>query len=225
MLLSTFKRLIIFLLVSWFVASARMTDAGTVTELYQSDFITGPYIIDEPGIYRLAEDISFNPNSTALLGTDAYHAGFPLPNQFAPSGPYNPSAFGIGFFAAIAITAQNVVLDLAGHTIEQSKEHALLQRFFAVIELADQPFIPEQGPSDFGADIKSAINVFIMNGPIGPGLSPDCVEEENKFSAREATLRCCDGIVRIEAYRKSKDPELKPMILPGDASRSLTVMA
>jgi len=181
MLLLTLKRSIIFLLAFWFVASAQISSAETVTELYQSDFVSGTYIIDAPGIYRLAEDISFNPNSTALLGTDAYYAGFPLPNQFAPSGPYNPSAFGIGFFAAIAITAHNVVLDLAGHTIEQSKEHALLQRFFAVIELADQPFIPKQGPSDFGADIKSAVNVFIMNGTIGRSAHHGIHGNGNRF--------------------------------------------
>ncbi|MGD8363724.1 MAG: hypothetical protein PVI36_02335 [Desulfobacterales bacterium] len=181
MLLSTLKRSIIFSLAFWFVVSARMSSAETVIDLYQSDFVYGTYIIDEPGIYRLAEDISFNPNSTALLGTDAYHAGFPMPNQFAPSGPYNPRAFGIGFFAAIAITAPNVVLDLAGHTIEQSKEHALLQRFFAVIELADQPFIPQQGPADFGADIKSATNVFIMNGTIGRSAHHGIHGNGNRF--------------------------------------------
>nr|WP_320016610.1 hypothetical protein [uncultured Desulfobacter sp.] len=140
-----FKRLLVFSSAFVLISIGWASNAESVTRLYQSDFMHGTYIIDKPGVYQLAEDISFNPNSTALLGTDAYHAGFPLPDQFAPSGPYEPSAFGIGFFAAIAIPAENVVLDLAGHTIEQSEEHALLQRFFSVIELADQPFIPGQG--------------------------------------------------------------------------------
>ena len=59
------------------------------------------------------------------------------------------------------------MLDLNGYRIEQSAEHALLQRFFSVIELADQPFLPSQGPSDFGREIQSATNVTIKNGTIG----------------------------------------------------------
>jgi hypothetical protein len=153
--------------------------AGDVVELFQDDFTYGTYIIDRPGRYRLAEDISFNPNSTTTLGVDAYRAGFPLPGQFAdgtnepfvPGGPddprYDPAAFGIGFFAAIVIAADGVDLDLNGYTIDQSEEHALLQRFFAVIELADRPFIPNQGPHSFGSQISSAKNVVIRNGTIG----------------------------------------------------------
>ncbi len=111
-------------------------------------------------------------------GVDAYSSGNPLPTQFGdydgsftPGGPmdarYNPAAYGIGFFAAIAITADDVTLDLNGFTIEQSAEHALLQRFFAVIELADQPFIPNQGPHGFGAELQAASSVTITNGTIG----------------------------------------------------------
>jgi hypothetical protein len=159
--------LFLILLASASQSGARGARNQIATELFQSDFEKGTYIIDTPGVYRLAEDISFNPNSAAMLGRDAYGAGFPLPEQFAPSGPYDPKAYGIGFFAAIAITAEDVVLDLAGHTIAQSEEHALLMRFFAVIELADQPFIPTQGPSDFGPELLSAKNVVIKNGTIG----------------------------------------------------------
>ena len=174
--------------------------ASGVTLLSNSDFKFGTYIIDKPGIYRLAEDISFNPNSPATLTealqsgdlppdlaaalgipnpADAYHSGFPLPTQFVSGGVddftpggltdprYDPAGFGLGFFAAIAITATGVVLDLNEYTIEQSEEHALLQRFFAVIELAEQPFIPSQGPANFGDEIESAKKVLIKNGTIG----------------------------------------------------------
>lgn len=169
---------------------------GSVVMLTGNDFRHGTYVIDQPGRYALGEDISFNPNSPSVLtdaiaaGTppqtlgltaplDAYQAGHPLPPQFItggvehfiPGGPadarYDPAAFGVGFFAAIAVTADDVVLDLAGHTIEQSAEHALLQRFFAVVELADQPFLPAQGPSDFGDGIAPANNVTIENGTVG----------------------------------------------------------
>ena len=171
-----------------------------VVMLTADDFAWGTYIIDRPGTYRLAEDVSFNPNSPAALtaavedGTippelaarldlvapvDAYRAGFPLASQltadpagpFSPGGPtdarYDPAAYGVGFFAAIAVTADDVVIDLGGHTIEQSAEHALLQRFFSVIELADQPFVPGQGPAGFGDDLVAANRVTITNGTIG----------------------------------------------------------
>ncbi len=176
---------------------------GEIVELHQEDFRYGTYIIDRPGRYRLAEDITFNPNSAETLtqaiadgvisppvaasldlplppeSVDAYRASSPLFTQFAdesggpftPGGPldarYDPRGFGLGFFAAIVIAADGVELNLNGHTIEQSEEHALLQRFFAVIELAEQPFVPNQGPADFGSDIIAARNVVIRNGTIG----------------------------------------------------------
>jgi len=178
--------------------------AQAATQIHQSDFTWGTYIIDQPGHYQLAENISFAPNSVKALsgaildGTIPHElaeqlglplspasitpadSGAPLATQFrrtpdntpfTPGGPlaanYDPAAYGLGFFAAIVITANNVVLDLNGHTIEQSTEHALLQRFFSVIELAEQPFIPTQGPANFGDSIETANQVVIRNGTIG----------------------------------------------------------
>ncbi len=141
------------------------------TILMQSDFDNGTYIIDQPGTYVLGEDISFNPHPVGSPGADgvtpldAYTAGRPFPLQLGSE--YDPAAFGIGFFAAITIEASDVTLDLNGHTLEQSPEHALLQRFYANIELADQPFIPTQGPSDFGDQLNAAKEVRIFNGIIG----------------------------------------------------------
>lgn len=141
------------------VLAQRDTD---IVDLVQSDFDSGTYIISRPGRYRLAEDISFNPNSAAALGVDAYSAGMPLAGQ-----PYDADAYRLGFFAAIAIETSDVELDLNGHRLEQSAEHALLQRFFALIELADQPFISGQGPNNFGACVQSARRVTISNGVLG----------------------------------------------------------
>ena len=110
---------------------------------------------------------------------EAYEAGFPLNTQFTNvdvenfvSGDftirnYDSASFGLGFFAAIVITGKNITLDLNGFKIVQSEEHALLQRFFSVIELAEQPFIPREGPSNFGDYIRSAENITIKNGTIG----------------------------------------------------------
>lgn len=81
---------------------------------------------------------------------------------------YDEEAFGLGFFSAIAVTTSNVEIDLNGHTIEQSKGHALFQRFFAIIELASAPFIKNAGPAQFVGDddtFEPASNVMIT----GPG--------------------------------------------------------
>ena len=210
-----------------------------VTYLSGDDFTYGTYIIDRPGTYRLAEDISFNPNSpdtlTAAISNgqipdevartlglpfpvDAYHAGLPLRVQlapggvaeFAPGGPldarYDPAAFGLGFFAAIAITADDVVLDLAGHTLEQSDEHALLQRFFALIELADQPFVPGQGPASFGSELRSAERVTITGGTIGRSAhhgihgngNADVTVEDVDFDGYEVAAIALNGVDGLE---------------------------
>lgn len=147
----------------FFLSVVSITSAKT-TYLFQKDFDKGTYIIDQPGTYILAEDISFNPNHER----PPYDAVQISPNQLKSNGGvYEDQAYGLGFFAAIAIQTADVTLDLNQNTIEQSKEHALLQRFFAVLELADQPFIPGQGPHNFGGELTPATRVLIKNGTIG----------------------------------------------------------
>lgn len=136
------------------------------TLLVQKDFDHGTYIIDKPGTYRLKENIEFNPH---FYG-DFLEQGFPDFKE----GVYDKDAYSLGFFAAIAIKCDGVTLDLDGHNIGQSEEHLRHQRFFAVIELADQPFPAKddgsgsKGPSNFGGKIEPATNVVIKNGTIGP---------------------------------------------------------
>ena len=152
------------------------------TEVKQDDFLTGSYVIKTPGIYKLTENIEFNPNSHSFLNSNhqdaitlrnsnnlslpvsSYYTGDVLPSQFST---YNPRAFGLGFFAAIVIQSKDVIIDLNGFEIKQSKEHALQQRFFSVFELADQPFIPSQGPHSFGNELIPATKCCIKNGTIG----------------------------------------------------------
>ncbi len=81
-----------------------------------------------------------------------------------------PLAYRLGFFAAIAVEANEVVIDLNGYTLRQHPMHALMQRFFACIELGDQPFIPGEGPATdggFGKDLRPAHRVTIKNGALG----------------------------------------------------------
>lgn len=127
-----------------------------VTELRNSDFLNGPVYLTNPGVYRLMEDIEFNP----------------LPNfsdifDSLASFPGASHHFVLGYFAAIIINGRNIELDLNGFTLKQSANHNLQQRFFALIELADRPFLPNQGPADFGPTITSCMNITIHNGTLG----------------------------------------------------------
>ena len=135
-----------------------------IIHLYNKDFKNGTVKITQPGVYVLQEDIVFNPNPD---------------NNFMPtkeqidSGLYstarNGGAYHLGFFAAIAIEADGVVLDLNHKTISQSTEHNLVQRFYSHIELANAPFIMNQGPGSFttASSYKAASNVLITNGTLG----------------------------------------------------------
>eukprot|EP00586_Coscinodiscus_wailesii_P008270 CAMPEP_0172522014 /NCGR_PEP_ID=MMETSP1066-20121228/292887_1 /TAXON_ID=671091 /ORGANISM="Coscinodiscus wailesii, Strain CCMP2513" /LENGTH=717 /DNA_ID=CAMNT_0013304979 /DNA_START=53 /DNA_END=2207 /DNA_ORIENTATION=+ len=139
--------------------------------LSQSNFDNGTYRITQPGRYILSQDISFAPNSVNKLSysrSKVMECCKPRPDQFESNGgDYPDFPYSLGFFAAITVETEDVLIDLAGYTIEQSKEHALMQRFFTVIELASTPFIPGQGPFNFGPEIASGANVRIQNGIIG----------------------------------------------------------
>tara|TARA_B100001758_G_C18416918_1_gene620891 strand:- start:15595 stop:17142 length:1548 start_codon:yes stop_codon:yes gene_type:complete len=123
--------------------------------LQQTDFDKGTYRITKPGLYILSESIVFHPNP---------HNDFkPTIEQFNDN-VYSPNPYRLGFFAAITIECSNVVLDLNGFQISQSTLHNLKQRFFALIETANTPFIPKTGPSNFGNDINAAHSTIIKNG-------------------------------------------------------------
>lgn len=126
--------------------------------LYQNDFINGTYRITKPGVYVLKEDIVFHPNPDNDFSPTVQQ----LKENVYPSNPYR-----LGFFAAITIECHDVIVDLNGHTLSHSSIHNSKQRFFALIELANSPFIPNTGPANFGKDIQSAFNLIIKNGTLG----------------------------------------------------------
>ena len=118
-------------------------DKDGSTPLSQSDFAEGTYVIDKPGRYYLTENITFNPFPRSAGGNSQ-----PKPSQLStynPPGKYDARAFGLGFFAAVVIHGNGVDLDLNGFTLEQGEEHALFQRFFALVELSNVPFHYDQG--------------------------------------------------------------------------------
>ena len=107
--------------------------------LTNKDFVAGTLIISRPGRYVLAEDISFRPNSVSgdsttpedLSPSQILGCCNPLSDQLKSNGgPYDDAAYGLGFFSAIAVVTDNVEIDLNCYILEQSEEHALMQRFF-----------------------------------------------------------------------------------------------
>lgn len=131
-----------------------------IVDLYQSDFDRGTVRITKPGIYILQSDIEFIPN---------------FENDYQPnsadisSGRYSvPGPYQLGFFAAITIESDDVILDLNGYTIRQSEEHFIQQRFYANIELGSSPFVMDQGPSSgITGTYKAPTKVAIINGTLG----------------------------------------------------------
>ena len=129
---------------------------GPIQYLYQADFDNGTVRLRTAGRYLLGEHIIFNPNPTSNWMPRADQA------ELYPTSKYH-----LGFFAAITIEGSGILLDGNGFSLKQSREHYLQQRFFACIELADQPFIPAQGPSPMGLTISSASNSRIQNMILG----------------------------------------------------------
>ena len=128
-----------------------------VIPLYQSNFSKGTFLATVDGAhYRLEEDIVFDPEN--------YRA--------SEVSPYSDmAAFTLDFFAAFAVSARDVTLDLNGHWLNQSVAHRLQQRFFALVEVADRPFLRGQGPADFSGsmsgEIVGARDFKLFNGKLG----------------------------------------------------------
>ena len=176
--------------ISWDIFSSNPKEnLNKVIEVNQKDFDDGTLRITEPCLIRLKENISFNPNrpdtwidTNNMVTTNFSEAVKIDPDRkldWFPNFKEKPeknkkyfekevrNAYRLGFFCAIAIENKDIIIDLNNFTIQQHPEHALQQRFFSVIELADQPFVPKQGPSNFGNTLISGSNIMIKNGIIG----------------------------------------------------------
>ena len=158
-----------------------------VVLLKQEDFKYGTLRIKQPCMVKLTENIYFNPNRPESWIDNQGN----VTENFKDAVAINPNrkldwwpsfkleenkqyfekevrnAYRLGFFAALTLESEEIILNLNNFTLQQHPEHTLQQRFFSVIELADQPFIPRQGPADFGATLRSASKVAIINGKIG----------------------------------------------------------
>ena len=149
--------------MSWSAFKANPV-AGARVELRPADFANGTVRLRHSAHYVLMEDIVFEPNpNDDFLPTAAQTAGGASAEyQTAPFGGYH-----LGFFAAITVEGKNIFLDLNGKILRQSKVFDLQQRLYANIELASTPFVPPQGPANFGDTITSADTCLVANGTLG----------------------------------------------------------
>lgn len=154
-------------------------------------FKTEKYTINLPPgyklVYKLKENIVFKPNINNLI--PLIDQGIPSKEQFESCGGYyNDMAYGIGFFAAVVITGQGFIFDLNNCKLEQSFHHSIRQRFFALIELANSPFLPKTGPRDFIDTINSAHDVVVKNGTLGLS-SHHGIHGNNNFNVKIEGLK------------------------------------
>eukprot|EP01083_Nonionella_stella_P067358 178120_1 len=167
-------------------SGSEMTDQRdtNIVYLYNTDFVDGTLRIQESGTYVIMEDIVFNFNAPSAedMAQETFSPNsidedelywFPTHAQADIDGTYPGlySYFGpftLGFFAGIAIETSCVTIDLNGHSLSQHPLFYFQQRFFALIELASQPFVPGQGPANWGAgNAVYAEHVIIENGELG----------------------------------------------------------
>lgn len=139
-------------------------------------------------------------------------------------------AYHLGFFAAIAVETEGVIIDLNGFTLRQHFMHALMQRFFAIIELADQPFPLGQGPATgemFGSGLHPAHDVTIKNGELGRSShhaihGNECrnvLIENVKFHGHEVAAISLNGAKRVAIVDSFSLGSRQPHQNPADISQ------
>jgi len=154
--------------------------------LSNADFVSGTYRIRESGAYIITEDIIFDFNAPSDAEQNAPNFSpnrydsfdvdgdsdlfwFPRRDQTQFEGLYaHHGLYALGFFAGITVEADDVLIDLNGHSLSMSHSFYIQQRFFSILELADRFFLPSQGPGDFGVTEQFyARNATVRNGVIG----------------------------------------------------------
>ena len=109
--------------------------------------------ITKPGTYILDEDIIVGSKTAGDVG-----------NFLDFDRQVGPPPFHFGVWSIISIASDDVILDLNGHKLSMTNNFAMQQRFFSLIELANQPF--PTGAAGFTDTIKPANNVTIKNGKL-----------------------------------------------------------
>ena len=141
--------------LTWTSYKASPPSGGATITLTNSDFNGGTLRITSGNcVFKLSEDIIIESGTAPdFFPTESVEYAFP---------PYQ-----LGWFAGITVeTTEAIVINLNGYRIQQSELFALQQRFYAIIEIGDQPFLSTQGPSSFGTLVPGG-NVTIKNGILG----------------------------------------------------------
>ena len=107
-----------------------------VMYLSQNDFSEGTFRITKSGTYIITEDIEFDFNKD-----DDYWPRADQADDYPGAASYRDPYF-MGFFAGITVEADYVTIDLNGHELKQSTTFHYQQRWFAIIELGSQQFLP-----------------------------------------------------------------------------------
>ena len=102
--------------------------------------------ITKPGTYVLSENIIVG---STYAGDDDTVLDF--------GRQVGPPPFHFGIWSIISIECDDVILDLNGNKLAMTDNFAMEQRFFSLIELANQPFPTNK--AGFTSEIKFANNV------------------------------------------------------------------
>lgn len=138
------------------------TNQKKVVKVRNSDFIYGTLRVLYPCAIKFMSNVNFNPDNGD--GSNPYYE----PPKSTKAYKYTePFSYVLGFFAGITLEADGIIVDLNRYIFRQHNRHLILQKVFALIELNDQPFIPGQGPADFGPELIVANNCWITNGTLG----------------------------------------------------------
>ena len=151
-----------------------------IVYLTQKDFQKGTYRIRQCGRYILTENIMCNFNapsekeeSDPLFSPnkiDGELYWFPTTEQSKKDNDYPGTydftgSYSLGFFSAITIEADDVIIDLNGFFLSMHPKFYLQQRFFSLIEMAAKMFEPLQGPSHWGLEGVYYANNLEIKGP------------------------------------------------------------
>jgi len=130
------------------------------------------------GLYRLKEDVTFEPNPTANY-FPICAAGATQQAEYCDTTTNLPLVeYAKGFFAAVTMQGTDILLDLNEKTLKSSEKFLLYQRQYVNVELGDQSMLMTgetetantADDSMTGNALNSCENCSVYNGTLGRSL-------------------------------------------------------
>jgi len=173
-----------------------LLELSSAIPISPADFESGSYRITQPGYYYLTDNITFNP----IPAAEASRTDKP----------------DIGWFAALSIECDNVVLDLNTKTLQVAQEFVDNQFFkvFSLIELNNSPFPHFVFGFKGETELKNAKNVVIKNGTLGRS-SHHGIHGNSNVSITLEDLTVRDWEVAGIALNGLKNGVIKNIIISG----------